>query len=120
MVALQLLVHLPLVLRGPGLDSHLGEKFSRSKLALLALLAGIMLIQCTIPRAGILTQGPQSLKGHTLCRLNWLIVLGVNNTSTLVGHFVSSPREREKRDRRDEREGQGRKRTRMKVKKQKK
>ena len=37
-----------------------------------------------------------------------------NDTSTLVGHFVSSPREREKRDRRDssrdEREGQGRKR----------
>ena len=35
------------------------------------------------------------------------------NTSTLVGHFVSSPREREKRDRRDsrgdEREGQARK-----------
>ena len=34
--------------------------------------------------------------------------------STLVGHFVSSPRERMKRDRRDsrgdEREGQGRKR----------
>ena len=33
--------------------------------------------------------------------------------STCVGHFVSSPREREKRDRRvsggDEREGQGRK-----------
>ena len=40
-----------------------------------------------------------------------LIVLGFNDTSTLVGHFVSSPREREKRDRRDsrrdEREGQG-------------
>ena len=39
-----------------------------------------------------------------------------NNTSTLVGHFVSSPREREKRDRRDRRrdeiEGQGRKRNR--------
>ena len=32
-----------------------------------------------------------------------LIVLGFNNTSTLVGHFVSSPREREKRDRRDSR-----------------
>ena len=35
-----------------------------------------------------------------------------NDTSTIVGHFVSSPREREKRDRRDsrgdEREGQGR------------
>ena len=40
-----------------------------------------------------------------------LIVVGFNNTSTLVGYFVSSPREREKRDRRvtcsrgDEREG---------------
>ena len=45
-----------------------------------------------------------------------LIVLGFNDTSTLVGHFVSSPREREKRDRRDsrrdEREEQGRKRNR--------
>ena len=43
-------------------------------------------------------------------------VLGFNNTSTLVDHFVLSPREREKRDRkdtrRDEREGQGRKRNR--------
>ena len=58
------------------------------------------------------------------------IVLGFNDTSTLVGHFVSSPREREKRDRRDsrrdEREEQGRKRNReergtgMKGKKQKK
>ena len=41
-------------------------------------------------------------------------MLGFNDTSTLVGHFVLSPREREKRDRRDsrrdEREGQGRKR----------
>ena len=45
-----------------------------------------------------------------------LIVLGFNDTSTLVGHFVSSPRKREiseRRDsRRDEREGQGRKRNR--------
>ena len=44
----------------------------------------------------------------------FVIELGFNDTSTLVGHFVSSPREREKRDRRDsrgdEREGQGRKR----------
>ena len=40
-----------------------------------------------------------------------LTVLGFNDTSTLVGHFVSSPREREKRDSRvDERERQGRKR----------
>ena len=42
-----------------------------------------------------------------------LIVLGLNNTSTLVGHFVSSLREREKRDSRgDEREGQRVKRNR--------
>ena len=45
-----------------------------------------------------------------------LIVLGFNDTSTLEGHFVSSPREREKRDRRDSRgdesRGQGRKRNR--------
>ena len=32
-----------------------------------------------------------------------LIVLGFNDMSNLVGHFVSSPREREKRDRRDSR-----------------
>ena len=47
---------------------------------------------------------------------NILIVLGFNDMSTLVGHFVSSQREREKRDRResriDEREEQGRKRNR--------
>ena len=46
----------------------------------------------------------------------FLIVLGFNDMSTLVGHFVSSPKEREKRDRRDSRrndsEGQGRKRNR--------
>ena len=46
----------------------------------------------------------------------FLIVLGFNDTSTHVGHFVSSPREREKRDRRNstrgEREGQGRKKNR--------
>ena len=43
-------------------------------------------------------------------------MLGFNDTSTLVGHFVLSPREREKRDSRDsrgdERMGQGRKRSR--------
>ena len=52
-----------------------------------------------------------SCDGHLI-----VIVLGFNDTSTLVGHFVSSPREREKRDRRDsrrdEREEQGRKRNR--------
>ena len=30
-----------------------------------------------------------------------VIVLGFNDTSTLEGHFVSSPREREKRGRRE-------------------
>ena len=35
--------------------------------------------------------------------IDCLIVLGFNDTSTLVGHFVFSPREREKRDRRDSR-----------------
>ena len=54
----------------------------------------------------------------------FLIVFGFNDPSTPLGHFVSSPREREKKDRidsrGDKREGQGRKRARMKVKKQKK
>ena len=53
-------------------------------------------------------------KIYILYIFDWMIVLGFNDMSTLVGHFVSSPREREKRDRRDsrrdEREGQGRKR----------
>ena len=52
------------------------------------------------------------------------MVLGFNDTSTLVGHFVSSPREREKRDRRDSRRDKERDRkesgTEVKVKKQKK
>ena len=43
-------------------------------------------------------------------------MFGFNDTSTPVGHFVSSPREREKSDRRDsrgdEREEQGNKRNR--------
>ena len=38
-----------------------------------------------------------------------LMVLGFNDTSTLVGHFVPSPREREKRDRRDIKERDGEK-----------
>ena len=49
------------------------------------------------------------------------IVLGLNDTSTFVGHFVSSPRKREKRDSRgDERQGLEERRTGMKGKKQKK
>ena len=56
--------------------------------------------------------------------VDFLIVLGFNDTSTLEGHFVSSPREREKRDRRESRQMKERDReergTGMKVKKQKK
>ena len=48
-------------------------------------------------------------------------MLRFNDTSILVGHFVSSPREREKKDRRDSRRDEQAKRgTGMKVKKQKK
>ena len=54
----------------------------------------------------------------------FLIVLGFNDTSTLEGHFVSSPREREKRDRKESRGDEERDReergTGIKVKKQKK
>ena len=50
-------------------------------------------------------------------------MLGFNDMSTLVGQFVSSPREREKRDRKDstgyEREGQERKKKMNEVKKKK-
>ena len=49
-------------------------------------------------------------------------MFGLNDRSTLVGHFVLSQREREKRDRRDkgdEREGQERKRNRKVMKKKK-
>ena len=46
-------------------------------------------------------------------------LLGLNDTSTLVGHFVLSPRERERRDRRDSRgdetERQGRMRNRIEL-----
>ena len=41
--------------------------------------------------------------GSLLLQALLLIVLGFNDMSTLVGHFVSSTRTREKRDRRDSR-----------------
>ena len=43
------------------------------------------------------------LKGKNFLPRGFLIELELNDTSTLVGHFVSSPRERKKRDRRDSR-----------------
>ena len=55
-------------------------------------------------------------KKNNVYPFDLLIMLGFNDMSTLVGHFVSSPREMNKRDRRDsrrdEREEQGRKRNR--------
>ena len=51
----------------------------------------------------------KNLSGHSVISIKCndgmtiLIELGFNDTSTLVGHFVSSPRERMKRDRRDSR-----------------
>ena len=47
-------------------------------------------------------------------------MLEFNVTSTLVGHFVSSPREREKREEIVEERGTGEKGKRMEVKTQKK
>ena len=51
-----------------------------------------------------------------VCLFDWLIVLGFNAVSTLVGHFVLSLRERKKSERNDSREDeikeQGRKRER--------
>ena len=50
-------------------------------------------------------------------------MLGFNDTSTLVGYFVLSPREREKRDRKHSRADERSRKEigiRMKVKKQKK
>ena len=53
--------------------------------------------------------------------LDWLTMLGFNDTSNLVGHFVLSPREREKRDSRgDEEKDREERETGMKAKKQKK
>ena len=43
------------------------------------------------------------VNGYTCKGGHCCVVLGFNDTSTLVGHFVSSPREREKSDRRDSR-----------------
>ena len=52
-------------------------------------------------------------KNSTIKKLTNVDCVGFNFTSNLVGHFVSSPKEREKRYRRDsredERDSQGRK-----------
>ena len=43
-----------------------------------------------------------------MCTTCILTVLGFTKTSTLVGHFVPSSGQRQKRDRRDSREDEGR------------
>ena len=68
-------------------------------------------ISSEFPHPGILKRGLNFAEGFF-----FFIVLGFNDTSALVGHFVSFPRKREKRDRRDssgdKRGGQTRKRNR--------
>ena len=77
-------------------------------------MQGLMVVGLIVEE--ILNVDVKCVKGTGAQNIGQLIVLGFNDTSTLEGHFVSSPREREKRDRResrgDEREGQGRKRNR--------
>ena len=60
-----------------------------------------------------ITYGPFSCIAHHIL-IFFFFELGFNDTSTLVGYFVSSPREREKKDKKiysggDQREGQGKK-----------
>ena len=68
---------------------------------LASVLTGIRITECLRTHLSV---------NSSHCSTKWanlppigLIVLGFNDTSTLVGHFVSSPREREKRDRKESR-----------------
>ena len=62
----------------------------------------------------------RSIKASCAHSKNEFDVLGLNDTSTHEGHFVSSPREREDRDRRIRKRDRGERGTGMKKKKQKK
>ena len=64
-------------------------------------LSKVML--CIKKRDELTGRMDELLRSSMPLQLLRLIVLGFNDTSTLVGHFVLSPREREKRDRRDSR-----------------
>ena len=86
-----------------GLHTYTCYCRSYSRLAFNPSLAGIKMNQAC-------KRGYLYLRSHyplnftsIFMNLIWLIVLGFNDTSTLEGHFVSSPREREKRDRRESR-----------------
>ena len=76
----------------------------------------LLIIMSLLLIAGVERNPYPSSESSVSSNSSQLIVLGFNDTSTLVGHFVSSPRERGKIDRRDnrgdKRKGQGRKRNR--------
>ena len=97
----------------PLICRYVKDRNSTSWYSLLKLLYQIVpvVLQCSNELIFI-ASFYRSDHTHTII----LIVLGFNETSTNVGHFVLSPREREKRDRRDrrgyKREGQVRKRNR--------
>ena len=81
----------------------------------LTLTVNILTTNELVKLMMLCTIGPHSFQLKNILS-EAMFVFGYNDTSTLVGHFVLSPRKREKRDtrnsRRDEREGQGRKRNR--------
>ena len=76
----------------------------------------LLIIMSLLLIAGVERNPYPSSESSVSSNSSQLIVLGFNDTSALVGHFVSSPRERGKIDRRDnrgdKRKGQGRKRNR--------
>ena len=73
-------------------------RFSRTRESFQIPLRKLVVILCNITRAAISENN--EIKGEIYIGVVvWLlVVLGFNNKSTLVGHFVSSPREREKRE----------------------
>ena len=84
----------------------LGSTFTYRSKALVLVLVVFCVFLCLL-RAGLF----RVMSSCLIVDVRWF-----NDTSTLVDHFVSSPREMEKRDRKDsrrnEREGQERKRNR--------
>ena len=98
----ELLQYISIIRRFVHACSHCGGQ-NHSRHSCLKLLG-----TPTVKREDISFRRP---RGFSNCPR--LIVLGFKDTPTLVGHFVSSPREREKRDSRgDYREEQGRKKNR--------
>ena len=57
--------------RGPGFDPACSEKFSWSEYTPLALLTGMMLVQCNILRIGLLTREALHKERHPLYSLKF-------------------------------------------------